>query len=82
MFDLDNLENLDGAKWLKIFIDVNRIYGWFGGATVFIYNNNLDNNEVLTINLQNCKNSREELEYVQTQIETYEDEISAQESRY
>ena len=82
MFDLDNLENLDGAKWLKIFIDVNRIYAWFGGATVFIYNNNLDNNEVFTINLQNCKNSREELEYVQTQIETYEDEISAQESQY
>jgi len=52
MFDLANLENLDGAELVRVFTSKEgdeRVYAWFGGQQVSIYDVELNEIDVFTI---------------------------------
>ena len=54
MCDLANLENLDGARLVRVFTSKEgdeRVYAWFGGLMILIYDAEL--NEIDVFNIEN-----------------------------
>ena len=52
MYDLANLENLDGACLVRVYTSKEgdeRVYAWFGGLMVSIYDAELNEIDVFTI---------------------------------
>ena len=71
--ELANLENLDGAEWVRVFTSKEgdeRVYAWFGGVMVTILDAEL--NELDVFNLDCSKTPT--LERVNQQIEIHEDD--------
>ena len=73
MCDLANLENLDGAELVRVFTSKEgdeRVYAWFGGLMVSIYDAEL--NEIDVFNFGCSKTPT--VEIVNQQIEIHEDD--------
>jgi hypothetical protein len=52
MVDLANLENLDGARLVRVYTSQEgseRVYAWFGGSMVSIYDAELNEIDVFSI---------------------------------
>ena len=72
MYDLANLENLDGAQLVRVYTSVEgfeRVYAWFGGQMVVIYNANLEEIDVFNFNKLETQNK------VNEAIEIHEDTL-------
>jgi hypothetical protein len=78
MCDLANLENLDGARLVRVYTSQEgseRVYAWFGGSMVSIYDAEL--NEIDVFNIENGRlvEFGALLKLVDQLIEVHEDEI-------
>ena len=78
MCDLANLENLDGARLVRVFTSKEgdeRVYAWFGGLMVSIYDAEL--NEIDVFNFENGRlvEFGDLVKLVEQLIATHEDEI-------
>ena len=78
MYDLANLENLDGARLVRVFTSKEgdeRVYAWFGGLMVSIYDAEL--NEIDVFNFENGRlvEFGDLLKLVEQLIEIHEDEV-------
>ena len=82
MCDLANLENLDGANLVRVYTSKEgdeRVYAWFGGLMVSIYDAEL--NEIDVFNFENGRlvEFGDLLKLVEQLIEVHEDERFADE---
>ena len=82
MYDLANLENLDGAQLVRVFTSKEgdeRVYAWFGGLMISIYDAEL--NEIDVFNFENGRlvEFGDLLKLVEQLIEVHEDERFADE---
>ena len=78
MCDLANLENLDGARLVRVFTSKEgdeRVYAWFGGLMVSIYDAEL--NEIDVFNFENGRlvEFGDLVKLVEQLIEIHEDEV-------
>ena len=76
--DILNLENLDGARLVRVFTSKEgdeRVYVWFGGLSVSIYDAEL--NEIDVFNFENGRlvEFGDLLKLVEQLIEIHEDEV-------
>ena len=81
MFDLANLENLDGAQLVRVYTSVEsneRVYAWFGGIYVCIYNSELEEIDCFALPdekfLELANKPDEKSRWVEQQIEIHEDD--------
>jgi len=81
--DLANLESLDGAEWVRVFTSVEgdeRVYAWFGGCQVSIFDAELNEVDVFNLDLQQLGEKEKNLQLrVDRQIEIHEDDRFADE---
>ena len=82
MYDLANLENLDGANLVRVYTSKEgdeRVYAWFGGLMVSVYDAEL--NEIDVFNFENGRlvEFGDLLKLVEQLIEVHEDERFADE---
>ena len=80
-FDLANLENLDGACLVRVYTSIEseeRVYIWFGGIYVGIYNSELEEIDCFALPdekfLELASKLEEKRRWVDQQIEIHEDE--------
>ena len=76
MCDLANLENLDGARLVRVYTSqegYERVYAWFGESQVSIYDTELKEIDVFNIDLFPMKPTVE-VNVVESYIEIHEDE--------
>jgi hypothetical protein len=77
MYDLANLENLDGARLVRVYTSKEgdeRVYAWFGGLMILIYDAELNEIDVFSFENGRLVESDALLKLVEQLIETHEDE--------
>ncbi len=74
------LANLDGAKYIKVYSNSQRLYAWFGGYGISVYDFNLNEIDYFTIWTSQSHNHDAFEKKVKLTIETHEDEIFMEEN--
>jgi hypothetical protein len=77
MYDLANLEYLDGARLVRVFTSKEgdeRVYAWFGGLMVSIYDSELNEIDVFSFENGRLVEFGALLKLVEQLIEVHEDE--------
>ena len=69
------LSNLNDARFVKVYEDSQRVYAWFGGLGVAIYDFELTEIDYFTMGFSDCNSRVDELEKVKQSIELHEDEL-------
>ena len=69
------LYNLNNARFVKVYEDSQRVYAWFGGLGVSIYDFELIEMDYFTMEFSDCNSRVDELEKVKQSIELHEDEL-------
>ena len=73
------LYNLNNARFVKVYEDSQRVYAWFGGLGVSIYDFELIEMDYFTMEFSDCNSRVDELEKVKYSIEHHEDDLFADE---